>query len=234
MVEPVDPGHVLRRTTRPRLYATTLPLIVAAVVFVAAVIADVAPASPAQRLAIRTLGRIVHPYFEQVWTLFAPNPPVLDSDLFLQIQYIAPNRQEVQTSGLISITAPATRALHARSWLPPKLPSVQFNLTNLIPDHSHALGNLPQTSSSSRSESRAVHRLRTEYASELSTLRRMLSAYAIAATPRGTRIVRVRGTIFRREVQPYSHRHDGNYRPQTKQVFDSGWLPFSADVRADG
>src|SRR5262245_20181438 len=79
-------GERLSRLPK-RVWAVGLCLATVIPVYLLPVTVTDLPPSPARTSLAPIARHVVHPWFDQQWTLFAPTPPMSNSRLYLEVRY---------------------------------------------------------------------------------------------------------------------------------------------------
>jgi hypothetical protein len=216
--------------------------------YMAAVVVDDLPPSPARQVLIPLADHVVDPWFAQQWTLFAPTPPTANAQLYLTVRY------RPQASGAvcrpIDLSAVYLAMAKTRRWAPSRLYRVTMTMAVLIDQLVEARlarvghgGTTTAEATASQAEANvylAPSALGTEplLTRQAGTslrlavdaeLQRLLSASARALCPRPRSIAAVEGTETTQAIPPYSHPHRSE---PVVDVFSTGWMAYRAGVAA--
>src|SRR5437899_11633926 len=97
--------------------------IVAGVAYMGLTACLVSPPSPAQTRLLKTAQDIAHPYFDQNWQLFAPDPPDFNVDGWYQIAYKDAQGRRRETEPR-SLTGPFLAQSQHQWWFPNRVARV--------------------------------------------------------------------------------------------------------------
>lgn len=201
---------------------------------------------------------VVRSPFAQRWNLFAPNPPSANLYTFLIVRYW--DGSGTRTTEPADLSTAVRENSREQWWASPKLVRVvtrinvaferyAYNAARTLIARGAAPGSLPH------GLVRTIERQRSQ---QLDAYRRLLSAAAPLTVPEDARIVAVRGILLRSPVISFEGRgrrhvtpnpiirdadepvalvsqdvvYDVRSRraPRPMLIFDSGWMPFAADV----
>lgn len=226
------------------IWGTAVVLTMTAAIYIAAVIVDVLPPSPARQTLLPAASRIIEPWFEQQWTLFAPTPPITISRLYLMVHYR--DRAGFSQPRPIDLSRLYQTMAEDRRWAPPRLYRVTMDFAVEI-DRAVLYGPArPKQAvagavAAARSEASTyfapsaigqvqpidAHQAALIRVAVTAELQRLLSASAHDLCRHPGAIAAVRGIETDQRIPPFTHPH--RTEPQVP-VFDTGWLPYIRHV----
>jgi hypothetical protein len=212
-----------------RLKLTAAVSFVLAAVYVLCCLIYNAPASPATIRLAPIIDRVMNPYFEQAWTLFAPTPPSENEQLLVQAVIKGPNGADALTAEMDTAQPAYDLARSERLW-PSKLPGVVLAFQEEFAIYSDSYVQIEGKLKAGARRANALRQLRQGYRLPFAELDRYLSAEATSYFP-GRDILFVRGYLVEVPVVPFSERYQ---RPPPRQphkvTLDTGWMTFISGV----
>ncbi|MDH6136252.1 hypothetical protein P3T37_005672 [Kitasatospora sp. MAA4] len=216
-----------RRFSLVLLSGLVLSIVFAA--FALCVCVLVAPQSPARVRLLPYTSKLTHPYFDQVWTLFAPNPPTDNLDWIVQARYVDPAGAQHEGPPVNATTQLIDHAKHDRL-APSRLIALPMAFHDQISDYMGTRGTITGAHLDDAAQQRAFQALNLQYAACFDQIQRFASAEAAAQYP-GETITEVRAVLVQQEITPFSDRYQQTQQPW-KQYWDSGWKTYTAGVGA--
>lgn len=184
------------------------------------------PDSTVRNRSIGAVNSLMHPYFQQDWHLFAPNPPTVNRKLWVSVR--------VDTGSGVVVELPEFDIQYdiedmprSRPWLPTKQPEV----TRATQDRMRTYASeLVAIRAAPADQQAGLHRdLDNRFQGSLQALSRIISAYAETRYP-DTRIVQVRARFTQIDIVPFSQRYSDSVIMEEKDVLETAWFPFVPDV----
>jgi hypothetical protein len=186
----------------------------------------VAPESPAREATLVSTRHITHPYFDQIWTLFAPTPPDTSRDWIVSIKYGATN----STRELASEESNATKDLIALAksarWAPSRMLGFPLALQDWVAKYLNQRRAAKELPAAQRD--RQLASVEGSFEPVKREVQRFGSWYA-ANKYRGRSITAVRLRLLEFPDTPFSKRGT-SYLPAPVMLWDSSWLPYVPGV----
>lgn len=216
-----------RLLTSPRVRAlVTLILTCAAVSYGVSVLVLVAPESPARDEMLLGTRHITHPYFDQVWTLFAPTPPDTSRDWVVSVKY----GDVGSTRELVSQESNATKDLivlaKSARWAPSRMIGFPLALQDWVAKYVNQRQAVKALPAAQRD--RGLASVEAGFEPVRREVQRFGSWYA-ANKYAGRSITAIRMRLLEFPDRPFSKRGT-NYMPPTVMLWDSSWMPYVSGV----
>ncbi|MGW1739838.1 DUF5819 family protein [Nocardia sp. NPDC001965] len=183
------------------------------------------PDSTVRTRSIGPVTDVMHPYLQQDWHLFAPNPPTVNRKLWVSVR--VERGPDVVELPEFDIQYAIEDMPRSRPWLPTKQPEV----TRASQDRMRSyVSELIAIKEAPAEQQAGLHRdLNTRFQGSLRSISRIISKYAEARYPE-LRILEVRARFTQTDIVPFSRRFSTTDTMTERDVLETAWFPFVPGV----
>lgn len=207
---------------------TALLLAGLAAIYAVACIVYNMPNSPVKVRTVSVARTVIHPWFDQDWQLFAPNPSTSNSRVWVSVQLRSAGR--IVTTAPFDIQYPLENEPTHNHLMPTKAPGITLGMNETWQNYRVQLQAVNRLPAAVRGL--AHKQLDGRFATDFDSLDRYLSYAAHRRFP-GQRVVKVRAKFVRYPMTPFSQRDMKHPFPQKSQdQLQTDWMPYVPGVGA--
>lgn len=210
-----------------RLRVLFVGLICLLILFIASIAAYNIPDSTIKVRILPVVDKVVHPWFEQDWQLFAPTPSTSNSHIWVEVRYVESNGNSAELPEF-EVQSAIEDLPAERPWLPTKQPGITLAAQERIASYEDQLRFIQGVPVANRT---ALHEgLDAKFHATFDALARFISKCVQDRYP-NLRVKDFRIRFTDTGIVPFSERNSVRpVVPRERQDLETTWYPFTADI----